>query len=98
MPHALTIIGIAAAILAFWALLALLRALRQISGARAKVTALVAEHLETLARRRLTLVKVDAYGIVDDAKWQKEFRYFVEKVVLPRLTPQERRAILFRRD
>ena len=98
MPHALTIIGIAAAILAFWALLALLRALRQISGARAKVTALVAEHLETLARRRLTLVKVDAYGIVDDAKWQKEFRYFVEKVVLPRLTPQERRAILFRRE
>jgi restriction system protein len=98
MPHALTIVSIAVAILAFWALLAVLRGLRQIVAARGKISGLVAEHLETLARRRLTLVKIDPYGIVDDAKWQKEFRYFVDKVVLPRLSPQERTAILFRRE
>jgi restriction system protein len=98
MPNALTFVLIALAVLVFWALLALVRALRQVAGARAKIASLVGEHLETLARRKLTLVKIDPYGIVDDAKWQKEFRYFVERVVLPQLSAEERAAILFRRD
>ena len=98
MPHTLTLLWIALALLAFWALLAVLRGLRQVAGARAKIASLVDQHLETLARRKLTLVKTDPYGLIDDAKWQKEFRYFVEKVVLPQLTSQERSAILFRRD
>ena len=98
MPHTLMLLWIALGLVAFWALLAVLRGLKQVAGARAKIASLVDQHLETLARRKLTLVKTDPYGIVDDAKWQKEFRYFVDKVVLPQLTSQERSAILFRRE
>lgn len=98
MPHTLILLFIALGILAFWGLLAVARGLRQIAAARSRIAGLVDEHLETLARRKLTLVKIDPYGIVDDGKWQKERAYFVEKVVLPKLTPQERRATLLGRE
>lgn len=98
MPHTLTILAIALALLALWGLVSLLRGLGHVAGARAKIARLVDQHLETLARRRLTLVKTDHYGVVDDGAWRKEYRYFIEKVMLPQLTGDERRAIVFRRE
>ena len=98
MPHTLTILAIALAFVAGWALVALLRGLGHVAGARAKIAGVVDQHLETLARRKLTLVKTDHYGIVDDGPWRKEYRYFVEKVMLPQLSTEERRAIVFRRE
>jgi restriction system protein len=98
MPHLLTIISILLALLAMWALLAVLRGLKQVASARSKISSLVETHLETLARRKLTLVKIDPYGVVDDAKWKKEFRHFVDKVVLPQLSARQRSAIMFRRE
>jgi restriction system protein len=98
MPNAPTLISIALALIAFWGLLALLRGLRHVAAARAKITDLVATHLETLARRRLTLVKTDPYGLVDEAPWRKEYRYFIDKLVMPQLSASERGAIAFRRE
>lgn len=47
-------------------------------------------HLDTLARRRRVLIKVDHYGVSDPAAWHKEVRHFINKVVLPGLgeTPE----------
>src|SRR5262249_55433892 len=54
-------------------------------------------HIETLARRKLALVKTDHYGIVDEEAWRREYRYFVDKIVLARLTSRQRAAIAYRR-
>jgi restriction system protein len=98
MPHALTLVSIALGLVAFWGLVALLRGLSHVATARGKIAALVDTHLETLARRRLTLVKTDHYGLVDEGPWRKEYRYFIEKLVMPQLTSQERASLAFRRE
>ncbi|MBV9517866.1 MAG: restriction endonuclease [Hyphomicrobiales bacterium] len=98
MPNVPTLISTALALTAFWGLLALLRGLRHVAAARGKIVRLVDIHLETLARRRLTLVKTDHYGLVDEAPWQKECRYFIDRVVIPQLSARERGAIAFRRE
>jgi restriction system protein len=98
MPSAPTLISIALGLAAFWGLLALLRGFRHVATARAKIANLVETHLETLARRRLTLVKTDPYGLVDEGPWRKEYRYFIDKLVMPHLSASERGAIAFRRE
>ncbi|MGA0530778.1 restriction endonuclease [Hansschlegelia sp. KR7-227] len=57
-----------------------------------KAAALVQEHLETLARKRLAMVRTDEYGVLHEAAWQKEWRYFIEKVIYPKLDDNERSA------
>ena len=98
MPSAPTLISIALGLAAFWGLFALLRGFRHVATARAKIANLVETHLETLARRRLTLVKTDPYGLVDEGPWRKEYRYFIDKLVMPHLSASERGAIAFRRE
>ena len=98
MPNAPTLISIALGLTAFWGVVALLRGLRHVATARGKIANLVETHLETLARRRLTLVKTDPYGLVDEGPWRKEYRYFIDKLVMPHLSASERGAIAFRRE
>ena len=98
MPTAPTLILIALGLVLLWGLLALLRGLRHVANARGKIATLVDTHLETLARRRLTLVKKDHYGLVDEEPWRKEYRYFIDRVVMPQLNGSERGAIAFRRE
>jgi restriction system protein len=43
--------------------------------------ALVAAHLPALRRRRRQLVRVDDYGVVDRARWERELGYFLDRVV-----------------
>jgi restriction system protein len=62
--------------------------------ARAKISSIVGAHLPTLARRRMALIRIDAYGVVDSEGWTKECQYFVDKVILPKLSMIEAQAIL----
>lgn len=64
-----------------------------LESAKQKIASLVAEHLPTLARRRMVLIKVDSYGVVDAEGWMKECQYFVDKVVRPKLTEEEAQAV-----
>jgi restriction system protein len=64
-----------------------------LKSARIKIKAIVDEHFETLARRRLMLVKVDSYGVVDAKGWNKEVQHFIDKVVRPRLTDDEAASV-----
>ena len=57
--------------------------------ARRKISALVQEHLQTLGRRRMALIKIDAYGVVDAKGWIAECQHFVDKVILPSLEIDE---------
>ncbi|MBV9433574.1 MAG: restriction endonuclease [Hyphomicrobiales bacterium] len=98
MPNTPTLISIGLGLVGFWGLLAFLHALRHVAAARRKIASLVDIHLETLARRRLTLVKTDHYGLVDEKPWSKEYRYFIDKLVMPQLSTSERGAIAFRRE
>lgn len=66
---------------------------RDLESARAKIRSVVEEHLETLARRRLALVGVDHYGIVDGSKWNAEVQRFIDGVVRPQLSDAEARTI-----
>jgi hypothetical protein len=50
-----------------------------------KIKLAIAEHLETLAHRRLALITTDVYGVIDTTKWDAEVDYFVKNVVLKRL-------------
>jgi restriction system protein len=61
--------------------------------ARQKIIKIVDQHLETLARRRIALVKVDHYGVVHGTDWNKEVQHFVEKVVRPQLSAEEAEAV-----
>ncbi len=61
--------------------------------AEKKFSALVSEHIQTLARKRIQGILVDAYGVVDASRWMKECQHFVDKVVLPRFTDEEANAI-----
>jgi restriction system protein len=43
----------------------------------------IREHASLLARKRMQLLMVDDYGIVDDRQWAKHMRYIVD-IVIPR--------------
>jgi len=62
----------------------------------AKTRAAVAAHVEALARRRATLIRVDDYGVADASRWSREIDHFVTNVVLPLLTPAEERLLAAR--
>lgn len=66
---------------------------KELEPAKLKVSGIVAEHLDTLVSRRAAMVRRDAYGVVEAAGWQKEVQHFVDKVVVPKLTPIELAAI-----
>src|SRR5665647_263735 len=67
---------------------------RYLENAKHKIKALVAEHLQTLARKRKQGIIFDDYGGYDASKWNKECQYFWKKIVLPKLTPDECAAVL----
>lgn len=50
-----------------------------------EATALVNCHIETLARQRIRLLRVDAYGIAETSKWDAEIQRFIDKVIFPKL-------------
>jgi restriction system protein len=58
---------------------------RSLGRTRQRFDALVMEHLPVLVRKRRQLVRVDDYGVVDRSRWEKEVRYFFEKVILQTL-------------
>lgn len=58
--------------------------------ATVKARVLVADHLDTLARRQLSLERTDRYGVTDRSAWQKEMRHFADNVLLPGLGRAER--------
>lgn len=66
---------------------------RDLRSARAKIERLADKHIETLARRRVALVSVDHYGIVDGSKWNAEVQRFINEVVRPQLSDAEARTI-----
>lgn len=57
--------------------------------ARSKVRRIVKHHIESLARHRIALVRVDHYGVADGSAWNREVQHFVDKVVRPELTEEE---------
>lgn len=62
--------------------------------AKQKLRDLVTLHLKTLAMRRYAGISEDAYGNVDGSKWIAETQYFVDKLFSPRLSNEERQAVL----
>src|SRR5258708_2803472 len=71
----------------------ILQRLLLVNGAREKIVKLVDQHLETLARRRFALVRVDHYGVVHGSDWNREVQHFVDEVVRPRLSTEEAEAV-----
>lgn len=65
----------------------------QLEPAKAKVAEIVTAHLDTLVSRRAAMVRRDAYGVVEAAGWQKEVQHFMDKVIVPQLSPIELAAI-----
>ena len=61
--------------------------------ARVALMRLVDRHLDTLARRRISLVTIDHYGIPDSKAWDREFRGFIKKVIAPALSETDLRLI-----
>ena len=61
---------------------------------RATIKRIVKSHLEKLARRRLALVRIDQYGVVESAAWNKEVQYFIDKVIRPELTEAEANSLV----
>ncbi|TNC49029.1 restriction endonuclease [Rubellimicrobium rubrum] len=68
---------------------------RQVSleSADRKVSGIVAQQLDALANRRMQLIRVDPYGNLKTAAWQKELRYFFDTKVRPALTDDEFEAL-----
>lgn len=77
----------------FWADASLKKEAAALASAEQKIKNLVEEHLETLANRHDTLVRVDRYGVVDGADWNKEVQHFADKVVRPALTDSEAQSL-----
>lgn len=77
----------------FWGMSKEKKQEQALQSARQKIATLVAEHLSILGRRRLALIRVDAYGVVDAKDWMKECQHFVDKVVRPKLTDDEAQAV-----
>lgn len=63
-----------------------------LAAAEKKIASVVLQHLDTLADRRDTLVRVDRYGVVDGKDWSREVQHFIDNVVRPKLTAEEAEA------
>lgn len=61
--------------------------------ARAALLRLIDRHLDTLARRRISLVTIDHYGIPDTKAWDRELRGFIKKVIGPALADEDIRLL-----
>ncbi len=61
--------------------------------AKAALLRLVDRHLDTLARRRISLVTIDHYGIPDTKAWDRELRSFIKKVIAPALPDEDLRLV-----
>ena len=46
---------------------------------------LVDNHIETLARQRVQLIKIERYGVTDTSAWDAEIQHFIDKVLFPDL-------------
>lgn len=47
--------------------------------------ACIDQHIDTLARKRSTLIQQDDYGVIDASAWERERVYFVKRVLTPAL-------------
>jgi restriction system protein len=61
--------------------------------AQTAVLRLIDRHLDTLARRRISLVTIDHYGIPDTKAWDRELRSFIKKVIAPALSETDLRLV-----
>jgi restriction system protein len=61
--------------------------------ARAALLSLIDRHLDTLARRRISLVTIDPYGIPDTKAWDRELRSFTKKLIAPALSDESLRLV-----
>jgi hypothetical protein len=52
-----------------------------------EVGGFISQHAGVLAQKRLELVKSNEYGVADDAEWQREITYFVNRVLRPACGP-----------
>lgn len=64
-----------------------------LDSAEQTIERIVTEHLDTLAKRHTTLVRVDRYGVVEAKEWLREVQHFIDKVVRPKLTAEEAQAV-----
>jgi restriction system protein len=53
----------------------------------------VEKHMETLARKRMMLLKTDDYGNVNPKPWTDEIARFINSNILPKLSQEERNAL-----
>ena len=60
---------------------------------RAALLKLIDRHLDTLARRRISLVTIDHYGIQDTKAWDRELRGFIKNVIAPTIPDEDVRLI-----
>lgn len=58
--------------------------------AREKVIAAADRHIDTLVRKRLPLIRMNAYAVADSKAWSKEINYFFTNVIEPALTEAEK--------
>ena len=66
---------------------------RAIVRAKDKMHEITKRHLDTLARKRLMLVKADEYGDIDTKPWNAEVQRFVDRVYRPTLTEFQAESI-----
>lgn len=64
----------------------------RVRAAHSILTSVVNEHLDTLARQRLALIRVDRYGVVNRKAWDAEIQHFISNVFYPCLSPTEQEA------
>lgn len=64
-----------------------------LQSAEARISSIVSQHLETLANRRDTLVRLDRYGVVEAKEWNREVQHFIDNVVRPKLLEDEAHAV-----
>jgi restriction system protein len=54
------------------------------------IGALVDYHIETLARRRIQLIKIDHYGVTNTSEWDAEIEHFSDKVLFPNMVAKDK--------
>ena len=47
------------------------------------VDSIIENHSKTLSNKRKTMITADDYGVIDLDKWEKEKKYFLDKVIYP---------------
>jgi restriction system protein len=51
----------------------------------AETAALVDLHIESLARQRISLLKIDRYGVIETSAWDAEMQRFIDTVIFPNI-------------